>query len=110
MVAVGIVLAVLPVPSWVHVLVLLVLPVFVLISAISYHDAGRQMFIQRHTRNLWEFCDDQPTQVEAVERAAEPVSAGLCRAWVLLGLFVAVFLIGLVPAGLSAGVSERLYG
>jgi hypothetical protein len=48
--------------------------------------------------------------IEAGERAREPVSAALRRAWLLLGLFVLVFLIGLLLAGLSAGLSERLYG
>lgn len=110
MIALAIVLAVLPLPSFVHVLVLLVLPVFVLISAIEYHDAGRSMFIRRYTQRLWEFRHDRATVFEASRRAAEPVSAGLRRAWLLLGLFAAVFLIGLVLAGLSAGVSERLYG
>ncbi|MFW2333647.1 hypothetical protein [Ilumatobacter sp.] len=110
MIALAIVLAVLPLPSFVHVLVLLVLPVFVLISAIEYHDAGRSMFIRRHTRKLWEFRRDRATVFEASGRAAEPISAGLRRAWLLLGLFAAVFLIGLVLAALSAGVSERLYG
>jgi len=113
MIALAIVLTVLPLPSFVHVLVLLVLlvlPVFVLISAIEYHDAGRSMFIRRSTRKLWEFHHDRATVFEASRRAAEPVSAGLRRAWLLLGLFAAVFLIGLVLAGLSAGVSERLYG
>lgn len=110
MVLAAIVLAVLPPPSFVHVLVLMVLPVFVLISAISYHDATRSMFVHRYTRSLWEFRHDRATMIEAGERAHEPVSAALRRAWLLLGLFVLVFLIGLVLAGLSAGLSERLYG
>ncbi len=105
----AIVLAVLPVPAVVHVLVLMVLPVFVLISALSYHDAKRNLFIHRYTRRLWEFRHDRTSMIEAGDRAAEPVSAGLRRAWLLLGMFVGVFLIGLVLAGVSAGISEGLY-
>ncbi len=109
MVVVALVLAVLPIPSFVHVIVLLVVPVFVLISAIGYHDAKRDMFVHRYTRTLWEFRHDQVTMIESGDRATEPVDAGLRRAWLLLGLFVSVFLIGLVLAGLSAGISEALY-
>lgn len=110
MVAASVVLAFLPVPSVIHVLVLLVVPVVAMISAVSYHDAKRHAFVHRHTRRLWEFRHDQATTVSAGEQAAEPVSAGLRRAWLLMALFVVVFLLGLVLAGLSAGVSERLYG
>lgn len=106
----AIVLALLPVPAVVHVLVVLVLPVFALISAISYHDTKRTAFVHRYTRRLWEFRHDRTTRVDTGERAAEPVSAGLRRAWLLMGMFVVVFFTGLVLAGLSAGVSERLYG
>lgn len=110
MVLVALVLAVLPVPSFVHVIVLMALPMFVLVSAISHHDAKRNRYLHRYAQKLWEFRHDRDTLIEAGNRATEPIQAGLRLAWLLLGMFVAVFLVGLVLAGLSAGVSERLYG
>ena len=106
----AIVLAVLPVPTFVHVIVLMALPMFVLVVAISRHDFERRLFVYRYTRKIWEFRHVRATLIEAGEQAREPVASGLRRAWLLLGLFVAVFLIGLVVAGLSAGISEGLYG
>ena len=91
-------------------LVLLALPVFVLVVAISANDLRRKQFVWRHTRKIWEFRHDADYLTEAGDRAREPVSSGLRRAWLLLGLFVAVFLIGLVLAGLSAGAGEAIYG
>lgn len=110
MAIVAVVLAFVPVPAVVHVIVLLVLPVFVLIIAVQQNDFRRDLFIYRYTRKLWEHRRDRATLVEAGERAREPVSAGLRRAWLLLALFVAIFAIGLVFAGASAGISEGLYG
>ena len=110
MVAMALLLAVAPVPSFVHVLALLVLPVFVLVSALSYHNAKRDRFVHRYTRRLGEYRHDSVALAAEGEQAAEPVDAGLRRAWLLLGLAAAVFLIGLVLAGVSAGISEALYG
>jgi hypothetical protein len=110
MVITAIVLAVLPVPAFVPVIVLLALPMFVLIVAISANDLRRKQFVWRHVRKIWEFRHDAAYLAEAGERAREPVASGLRRAWLLLGLFVAVFLIGLVLAGLSAGAAEAIYG
>ena len=110
MVVAAVLLAALPLPAVVPVLVLLVLPVFVLIPAIGYQAAKRDRFIHRYTRWLWEFRHDPAPMVEVEERAAEPVDAGLRRAWLLLGLFAGVFLIGFVLADVSAGISEALYG
>ncbi len=110
MVVAAVVLAVLPVPAVVPVILLLVVPVFVLVVAISTNDLRRKQFVWRHTRKIWEFRHDATFLAEAGERAREPVSSGLRRAWLLLGLFVAVFAIGLVLAGLSAGASDAIYG
>lgn len=110
MVVAAVVLAVLPVPAFVPVIVLLALPMFVLVVAISANDLRRKQFVWRHTRKIWEFRHDADYLTEAGDRAREPVSSGLRRAWLLLGLFVAVFLIGLVLAGLSAGAGEAIYG
>ncbi len=110
MVIVAIVLAVLPVPAFVPVVLLLAAPMFVLVVAISANDFRRQHFVWRYTRTIWEYRRDPAYLAEAAERAAEPVRSGLRRAWLLLGLFVAVFLVGLVLAGLSAGASEAIYG
>jgi len=109
MVIAALVLAVLPIPAVVPVIVLLVLPVFVLIVAISTNDLRRQQFVWRHTRKIWEFRRDPAYLAEAGERAAEPVRSGLRRAWLLLGLFATVLLVGLVLAGISAGISEAIY-
>lgn len=106
----AVVLAVLPVPAVVPVVVLLVVPVFVLVVAISTNDLRRRQFVWRHTHKIWEFRHDPDDLAEAGERAREPVARGLRRAWLLLGLFVAVFLIGLVLAGLAAGAGEAIYG
>ena len=110
MVIAAVVLAVLPVPAVVPVILLLVVPVFVLVVAISTNDQRRRQFVWRHTRKIWEFRHDADQVAEADERAREPVSSGLRRAWLLLGLFVAVFAIGLVLAGLAAGAGEAIYG
>ena len=109
MAIVSLVLAVLPVPAVVPVFLLMVLPVFVLVVAISTNKLRRTQFVVRHTSKVWEFRHDAAYLAEAGERAREPVSRGLRRAWLLLGLFVVVFLIGLVLAGLSAGISEAIY-
>lgn len=106
----AVVLAVLPVPAFVPVILLLAVPMFVLVVAISTNDLRRKQFVWRYTRKIWEFRHDAAYLAEAGERAREPVGSGLRRAWLLLGLFVAVFLIGLVLAGLSAGASEAIYG
>lgn len=106
----AVVLALLPVPAFVPVVVLLGVPMFVFVVAISTNDLRRKQFVWRHTRKIWEFRHDADYLDEAGERAREPVASGLRRAWLLLGLFVAVFLIGLVFAGLSAGASEAIYG
>lgn len=110
MAIVAVVLAVLPVPAFVPVILLLAVPMFVLVVAISANDFRRQHFVWRYTRKIWEYRRDPAYLAEAAERAAEPVRTGLRRAWLLLGLFAAVFLIGLVLAGLSAGASEAIYG
>ncbi len=110
MAIVAVVLAVLPVPAFVPVILLLAVPMFVLVVAISTNDLRRKQFVWRHTSKIWKFRHDAAYLAEAGERAREPVSSGLRRAWLLLGLFVAVFLIGLVLAGLSAGASEAIYG
>lgn len=110
MVIAAVVLAVLPVPAVVPVVLLLVVPVFVLVVAISTNDQRRRQFVWRHTRRIWEFRHDADDLADAVEWAREPVSSGLRRAWLLLGLFVTVFAIGLVLAGLAAGAAEAIYG
>lgn len=106
----AVVLAILPLPAVVYVIVLMALPLLVLVVSISRHDFERNRFVYRYTRKLWEFRRDRAYLDEAGERAENPVQEGLRRAWLLLGLFVAVFAIGLVLAGLSSGVSDRLYG
>ncbi len=106
----AVVLAVLPVPAFVPVVVLLAVPMFVLVAAISHNNVQRRHFVWRYARKIWEYHRDPAYLTEAGERAREPVRLGLRRAWLLLGLFVAIFLIGLVLAGLSAGVSEAIYG
>lgn len=110
MVAVAVVLAVVPVPAFVPVIVLLALPMFVLVAAIGSHNTRRSRFVWRYARKVWEFRRDPAYLADAAERSREPVQSGLRRAWLLLALFVAVFAIGLVLAGLSAGVSAAIYG
>lgn len=109
MAIVAVVLAVLPVPAFVPVILLLAVPMFVLVVAISDHNRRRSWFAWRYARKIWEFRHDEAYPADASERARDPVQSGLRRAWLLLGLFVAVFLVGLVLAGLSAGVSEAIY-
>ena len=104
------VLALLPIPAVVHVVVLLVLPVMMSILAVSSHERHRNGILHRYARRLWDVRRDRTAIVGAADEVTEPVSAGIRRAWLLMGLFVVVFLVGLVLAGLSAGVSERLYG
>ena len=110
MAVVAVVLAVLPVPSGVPVIVLLVLPVLVLAAAISWNDVRHDVFAYRYVGWLWRFRRDRQAFVAAAEEAGEPVRRGVHRAGLLLALFVAVFVVGLVLAAASAGVSEALYG
>lgn len=109
MVIVAAALAVLPVPGFVPVILLLAVPMFVLVAAISDHNRRRSWFAWRYTRKIWEFRHDEAYLADAAERARDPVQSGLRRAWLLLGLFVTVFLVGVVLAGLSAGVSQAIY-
>lgn len=109
MVVVAVVLAVLPVPAFVPVIALMAVPMIVLVAAISDHNRRRSWFVWRYASKLWRFRHDAAHLADAADRAHDPVRSGLRRAWLLLGLFVAVFLIGLVLAGLAAGVSEAIY-
>ena len=106
----AVVMAVLPIPSAVHVIVLLAVPMFILIIAIKDHDFHHDRYLNRYIVRLWRFRHDRDLLLEAGERSRDPVQRGMRRAWLLLGLFVAVFMIGLVMAGASAGISEGLYG
>ena len=108
MVIVAGVLAVLPVPGFVLVILLLAVPMFVLVAAISDHNRRRSWFAWRYARKSWEFRHDEAYLADAAEQVRDPVQNGLRRAWSLLGLFVAVFLVGMVLAGLSAGVSQAI--
>ena len=55
MVIVAVVLAVLPVPGFVPVILLLAAPMFVLVAAISDHHRRRSWFAWRYARTIWEF-------------------------------------------------------
>lgn len=110
MVVAAAVMAVLPIPPGVHVVVLLVVPVLLLVVAVTHDDRRNQRFVFRYAGVLWRYRRDRDAVIEAGEHAADVVARGMRRSWLLLGLFVAVFAIGLVLAGASAGISEAIHG